>query len=210
MWLLWNLFDLAGTLSFAVSGAIVGAVKRMDIFGISVLAILTAVGGGMIRDVLSGHIPPAALRNPVPVGLALLAAIVTSYCISSYRLEGRRKKFLNLLYIAADTIGLASFTVTGTMVGLSDGEPESYIFPVVLGLLTAVGGGVLRDLMAQKIPVVLVMDVYATASIAGSIMICLCWRFGAMDLAPIIGALVVIILRVLAVQFKWQLYRPVK
>ena len=66
MWLLWNLFDLAGTLSFAVSGAIVGAVKRMDIFGISVLAILTAVGGGMIRDVLSGHIPPAALRNPVP------------------------------------------------------------------------------------------------------------------------------------------------
>ena len=134
MWLLWNLFDLAGTLSFAVSGAIVGAVKRMDIFGISVLAILTAVGGGMIRDVLSGHIPPAALRNPVPIGLALLAAIVTSYCISSYRLEGRRKKFLNLLYIAADTIGLASFTVTGTMVGLSDGEPESYIFPVVLGL----------------------------------------------------------------------------
>lgn len=111
MWLLWNLFDLAGTLSFAVSGAIVGAVKRMDIFGISVLAILTAVGGGMIRDVLSGHIPPAALRNPVPIGLALLAAIVTSYCISSYRLEGRRKKFLNLLYIAADTIGLASFTV---------------------------------------------------------------------------------------------------
>lgn len=92
MWLLWNLFDLAGTLSFAVSGAIVGAVKRMDIFGISVLAILTAVGGGMIRDVLSGHIPPAALRNPVPIGLALLAAIVTSYCISSYRLEGRRKK----------------------------------------------------------------------------------------------------------------------
>lgn len=91
MWLLWNLFDLAGTLSFAVSGAIVGAVKRMDIFGISVLAILTAVGGGMIRDVLSGHIPPAALRNPVPIGLALLAAIVTSYCISSYRLEGRRK-----------------------------------------------------------------------------------------------------------------------
>lgn len=127
MWLLWNLFDLAGTLSFAVSGAIVGAVKRMDIFGISVLAILTAVGGGMIRDVLSGHIPPAALRNPVPIGLALLAAIVTSYCISSYRLEGRRKKFLNLLYIAADTIGLASFTVTGTMVGLSD-ENQNPIF----------------------------------------------------------------------------------
>ena len=75
------------------------------------------------------------------------------------------------------------------MVGLSDGEPESYIFPVVLGLLTAVGGGVLRDLMAQKIPVVLVMDVYATASIAGSIMICLCWRFGAMDLALSLGPL---------------------
>ena len=96
------------------------------------------------------------------------------------------------------------------MVGLSDGEPESYIFPVVLGLLTAVGGGVLRDLMAQKIPVVLVMDVYATASIAGSIMFCRCWRVGAMERAPIIGARVVIKLRVLAVQFKWQLYRPVK
>ena len=139
MWLLWNLFDLAGTLSFAVSGAIVGAVKRMDIFGISVLAILTAVGGGMIRDVLSGHIPPAALRNPVPIGLALLAAIVTSYCISSYRLRAG-EKFLNLLYIAADTIGLASFTVTGTMVGLSDGGTRIPIFfPVVLGTFNGSG-----------------------------------------------------------------------
>lgn len=89
-------------------------------------------------------------------------------------------------------------------------ENQNPIFSCCPRTLTAVGGGVLRDLMAQKIPVVLVMDVYATASIAGSIMICLCWRFGAMDLAPIIGALVVIILRVLAVQFKWQLYRPVK
>ena len=68
----------------------------------------------------------------------------------------------------------------------------------------------MRDLLAHKFHVVVVLDVYGTASIAGSIMICLCWRFGAMDLAPIIGALVVIILRVLAVQFKWQLYRPVK
>jgi uncharacterized membrane protein YeiH len=208
MWLLWNLFDLAGTLSFAVSGAIVGTVKHMDIFGISVLAVLTAVGGGMIRDVLAGRIPPAALRDPTALILAVVTAVMLAFYVSSYRMRGMRKRVMSILYVVADTIGLASFTVTGTMVGLSRGEPESYLYPVVLGLLTAVGGGILRDLMAQRIPVVLVADVYATASIFGSIVICLVWKSGAMDLAPFTGALAVIILRVLAIRNKWQLYRP--
>lgn len=208
MWLLWNLFDLAGTISFAVSGAIVGAVKHMDIFGISVLAVLTSVGGGVIRDVLAGQVPPVALRNPTSLILAILTAFAMAFCISSFRLRGARKKVLTVLYLAADTIGLAFFTAAGTMVGLTNGEPDSYVFPVTLGLLTAVGGGVLRDLMAQRIPVVLVTDVYATASIAGSIVICLIWRMGGMEAAPFIGVIMVIVLRLLAIRFTWHLYRP--
>ena len=210
MWLLWNLFELAGTLSFAVSGAIVGMLRHMDIFGISVLAVLTAVGGGTIRDVLAGRIPPAALRDPTALLLSILTAFVLAAYVSCYRMRGIRKKVLTVLYIVADTTGLASFTVAGTMVGLSSGEPDSYVFPVVLCLLTAVGGGILRDLMAQRIPVVLVADVYATASIVGSLVLCLFWRLGAADAAPFAGASVVIALRILALKFKWQLYRPLE
>jgi uncharacterized membrane protein YeiH len=208
MWLFWNLFDLAGTLSFAVSGAIVGTLRHMDIFGISVLAVLTAVGGGIIRDVLAGRIPPVALRDPTALLLSVATALLLAVYVSLYRMRGMKKKLLSTLYVAADTIGLASFTVTGTLVGLSSGEPDSYVFPIVLGLLTAVGGGVLRDLMAQRIPVVLVADVYATASIFGSMVLCVCWRLGARDAAPFVGAGVVIILRILALKYKWQLYRP--
>ena len=156
MGLIWNAFELAGTISFALSGAIVGLVKDMDVFGIVVLAVLTAVGGGMIRDVLAGQTPPLTLISPANLFLSIAIALAASYYFSWFRIRGRRKRVLNFFYALADTVGLASFTVTGTMMGLAQGEPHSYVYPVLLGLVTAVGGGVLRDLMAQRVPVVLV------------------------------------------------------
>ena len=138
MGLIWNAFELAGTISFALSGAIVGLVKDMDVFGIVVLAVLTAVGGGMIRDVLAGQTPPLTLISPANLFLSIAIALAASYYFSWFRIRGRRKRVLNFFYALADTVGLASFTVTGTMMGLAQGEPHSYVYPVLLGLVTAV------------------------------------------------------------------------
>ncbi len=210
MGLIWNVFELAGTISFALSGAIVGLVKDMDVFGIVVLAVLTAVGGGMIRDVLAGQTPPLTLISPANLFLSIAIALAASYYFSWFRIRGRRKRVLNFFYALADTVGLASFTVTGTMMGLAQGEPHSYVYPVLLGLVTAVGGGVLRDLMAQRVPVVLVADVYATASIAGSLLQCLVWHLGYTELAPWVDAVSIILLRLLAMNYKWQLMHPIE
>ena len=207
---LWNLFEIAGTVSFAVSGAIVGMVKNMDVFGITVLAVLTAVGGGMIRDVLAGYTPPMALENPGNLLLAVLTALSISWLFASYRIAGRKRQILTFFYIAADTVGLASFTVTGTLTGLAQGKPHTFVYPIMLGLLTAVGGGVLRDLMAQRVPSVLNTDVYATASLAGSLIMCLCWHYESQDLAPWLGAFMVIALRFFAIRFRWQLIHPME
>ena len=205
---LWNLFEIAGTISFAVSGAIVGMVKNMDVFGITVLAVLTAVGGGVIRDVLAGYTPPMALENPGNLLLSVLTALAMSWLFASYRIAGRKKQIITFFYVAADTVGLASFTVTGTLTGLSQGNIHTYVYPVMLGLITAVGGGVLRDLMAQRVPSVLTADVYATASLAGSLMMCLCWHFESQDLAPFLGAFMVAALRFFAIHYRWQLVHP--
>ena len=130
---LWNLFEIAGTVSFAVSGAIVGMVKNMDVFGITVLAVLTAVGGGMIRDVLAGYTPPMALENPGNLLLAVLTALSISWLFASYRIAGRKRQILTFFYIAADTVGLASFTVTGTLTGLAQGKPHTFVYPHYAG-----------------------------------------------------------------------------
>lgn len=207
---LWNLFEFAGTIAFAVSGAIVGMTRNMDVFGITVLAVLTAVGGGMIRDVLAGYTPPMALENPGNLLLSVLTALAMSWLFASYRVAGRKRQIVTFFYIAADTVGLASFTVTGTLTGLSQGRPHTFVYPIMLGLLTAVGGGVLRDLMAQRIPSVLSTDVYATASLAGSLVMCLCWHYESQDLAPWLGAFMVVALRFFAVRYRWQLIHPME
>ena len=208
MTLLWNLFEWAGTLSFAVSGAIVGMRKQMDLFGIAVLAIVTAVGGGVLRDVLAGQAPPRAFREPAAFLGALAVGVLLAFYLHRNRMTGRRKRILSLLYAAADTVGLASFTVTGAMVGLGGIAPDSFVYPVVLGLVTAVGGGVLRDLMAQRVPAVFVTDVYATASLAGAVALCVVWRAGYAPAAPWVAVGVIAVLRCLAIRYRWQLFRP--
>ena len=97
---LWNLFEIAGTVSFAASGAIVGMVKNMDVFGITVLAVLTAVGGGMIRDVLAGYTPPMALENPGNLLLAVLTALAMSWLFASYRIAGRKRQIVTFFSIS--------------------------------------------------------------------------------------------------------------
>lgn len=206
--LTWNIFDILGTIAFAVSGAMVGIGKRMDIFGIIVLALLTAVGGGMVRDVLAGVTPPAALCNITDFTLAVLTAILISVLYMIWPLSHLKRQRMAMAYNICDTVGLASFTITGFLTGVSHSVGNPYVLPVLLGVITAVGGGVLRDLMALKMPVVLYKDIYATASLAGAILACVIYPVAGIVPAAWLCFVVIVVLRYGAIAYGWHLLHP--
>lgn len=204
----WQLFDWMGTIAFAVSGAMVGLSKKMDLFGITVLAVLVAVGGGMTRDVIAGLTPPMALQHPTDLVIAIVTAFVVSIIYETVLIDSRRRKRVSLIYNIFDTVGLGSFTVTGVMTGFSVPDGNYWALPVMLGFLTAVGGGILRDLFAQRVPVVLNTDVYATASIAGALIICAANFYIGIEAAVWAGFMSVLIIRAVVLRFNLHLYHP--
>ncbi|MFR6482682.1 MAG: trimeric intracellular cation channel family protein [Veillonella sp.] len=167
--IIWYMFDMIGTIAFAVSGALVGVARKMDIFGMTVLALATAIGGGIVRDVLLGYFPPNSLRNVVYVTVVLVVTVIVFLIYNSRYRKHAMGPRSRASYLLADALGLASFTVTGASAGFKL-YPELPIFIVLLGTITAVGGGIIRDMLAQRIPSVLKEDVYALPSIIGGIV----------------------------------------
>jgi len=206
--LTWVIFDIMGTIAFAVSGAMVAIQRRMDIFGIIVLAALTAVGGGMVRDVLVGIVPPMALRNITDFMLSIIIAIVVSLAYSFWPYLPPNKKIMLWMYNTFDTVGLASFTITGMLTGLSQEAGNPYVLPVLLGVITAVGGGILRDLMAHRMPAVLYKDFYATASLLGAVFSCGLQNYTDLITMSWTCFILVIGLRFGALHFSWHLFHP--
>lgn len=204
----WFIFETLGTIAFAFSGAMTGLSRRMDVFGVTVLAVMTGIGGGMLRDVLAGLTPPSALRSPDGLILSIATALVVSLLYEFVPISRRSKKWITFLYAVSDTCGLAAFTVTGALTSLYAHPEEAYVMPVMLGLITAIGGGIIRDMMAQRVPLVLRTDVYALASIIGGIAVCLAWQHLSAAAASWIGFSIVLILRCAAILFHWQLYHP--
>ena len=198
---LWSFFDLAGTAAFAVSGVLVGIPRRMDVFGCLVLALSTAIGGGIIRDVLVGNFPPMSLRTWQYVTLTMVITFIIFIVYRFRRLSSRssRQKFKKL-YLAADTVGLASFTVTGTSIGYS-AYPEYPIFAVLLGLITAVGGGMIRDVLAQRIPSVLTEEIYALPAIIGGAAYYILMETGFWYMAALASFATVVIIRWLGIHY---------
>ena len=202
--IIWYMFDMIGTIAFAVSGALVGVARKMDIFGMAVLALATAIGGGIVRDVLLGYFPPNSLRNVVYVTVVLAVTVIVFLIYNSRYRKHAMGPRSRASYLLADALGLASFTVTGASAGFKL-YPELPIFIVLLGTITAVGGGIIRDMLAQRIPSVLKEDVYALPSIIGGIvyylMVTSSWEG-----AAVYGAFtVVLIIRLLAIKYNWSL-----
>lgn len=202
--IIWYMFDMIGTIAFAVSGALVGVARKMDIFGMAVLALATAIGGGIVRDVLLGYFPPNSLRNVVYVTVVLAVTVIVFLIYNSRYRKHAMGPRSRASYLLADALGLASFTVTGASAGLKL-YPELPIFIVLLGTITAVGGGIIRDMLAQRIPSVLKEDVYALPSIIGGIvyylMVTSSW-----DSMAVYGAFtVVLVIRLLAIKYNWSL-----
>lgn len=153
-----EVIHIIGTAAFALSGYLVGVRKRLDMLGVLIAAMLTAVGGGLIRDALVGRIPPVFTQNTAwaVIGITLLLAWL-------FKLQNSRKRELAVAFLWADSLGLAAFTITGAQVGLA---LDLNVFGVVmLGFVTAVGGGIVRDVLVNDIPMILRKDFYGTVSV---------------------------------------------
>lgn len=204
------IIEIIGTVAFASSGALIGIHKNMDIFGVNVLGITTAIGGGIIRDVILGIHPPGTFRNPVYV----LSAIITSSLLffivyfNKRFLESRCMAAYDKVMLTMDAIGLGAFTVIGIYTAVQQGEMKSTFLLIFVGMVTGIGGGMMRDIMAGETPFVFVKHIYAVASLAGAVVcIVLLHLFGEGALAMVAGAVVVVVIRLLAAYFRWNLPR---
>ncbi len=201
------LFDLIGTIAFAISGALVGINKKMDLFGTLVLAVSTACGGGVIRDLMVGSIPPAMFRNPMYVAIAAIVAAIVFFLVYLHtKMPTCIVPLYDKLLFWFDTLGLAAFTVDGVMVGIGCGYQDNTFLLVFLGFLTAVGGGTLRDVLAGRIPDIFLKHIYAVAAIAGGLVLTLTRPLGD-KVSMMLGFFQVIALRCMAAHYRWNLPR---
>lgn len=204
--------ELIGTCAFAISGAVLGITKRFDIFGVIFSAIITALGGGTIRDILIGNLPPAMFRNYIYLIFALVTAILTFITASILK----NKFSENILIIdkvnnVFDAIGLGVFTVVGMNVAINSGFSDNFFFVVFLGMTTGCGGGILRDVIVSDVPFVLRKRIYAVASILGGILYYLLHitlEQGEL-ISALAGILLIFTLRILASVFKWDLPKAI-
>ena len=193
------IFDLCGTAVFALSGALAAGKHRMDPFGVIVLASVTAIGGGSIRDALIGATPVFWIRDPNYI-IVILATVLA--CLVLVR---KPHKLPTLTLPVADALGLALFTVIGAEKALLMGL--SGMVAVVMGLITGVGGGIIRDLLCRQIPMVLRTEIYATASIVGGICYTLSLAVGMDSVTSMFIAMIsTLIIRLSAI--RWHLSLP--
>lgn len=192
-------FDLCGTAVFALSGALAAGKHRMDPFGVLVLASVTAIGGGSIRDTLMGATPVFWIQNHTYL-LVILATVIS--CLILVR---KPHKLPTITLPVADALGLALFTVIGAQKALGMGY--SGVIAIVMGVLTGVGGGIIRDLLCRQIPMVLRTEIYATASIIGGMCYVICLRVGIDSIiAMYVAMLSTLVIRLSAIY--WHLSLP--
>jgi uncharacterized membrane protein YeiH len=192
------ILELSGTFAFAISGATAAKQHGLDLFGIFVVAFTVACGGGIIRDLCIGAIPPAGLTTWYYLATAFLAAVMA---IGFYPIV----KKLDRPVLLFDAAGLSLFAVTGSQKVLSYGfNGES---AVILGIITAVGGGVLRDMMLSRVPVILEKEIYASAALVGTLIVVLGsnLKWLSSDWIAIIALIVCFTLRLLSLRFHWNL-----
>jgi uncharacterized membrane protein YeiH len=192
-----TIIDLLGTFSFAAAGSFAAMEKKLDPFGVLIIAFATAIGGGTIRDVLIGELPVAWLSNTTGIVIILLATAAALFFGSHL------KKIPKMLFFC-DAIGLGLFTMIGIQKGIAHGFNTGIC--IMLGTITGSFGGVLRDVLLNNLPLIFHKEIYAMASIAGGALFFLLLRLGIADnLAYSVGIIIVVIVRLLAVVFKWSL-----
>ncbi|MBD3735897.1 hypothetical protein AUR61_004345 [Stutzerimonas balearica] len=181
----------------AMSGAIMGMRRGMDLFGICLLGTVTALGGGTARDVLLGHYPLGWIANPEYLAFTIGAAIVTAVI-------ARHLHHLRMIFLLVDGLGLVAFTVIGCDVAMSMNTHPAIV--VVAGLVTGIFGGLMRDVLCTQVPMVLQRELYATVALfAGVLYVGLLWLGVNNELASLAALAAGFLFRVLAMTFRWKL-----
>jgi len=193
----YNFLDLAGTFAFAISGAVAAKQRRLDLFGIVAIAFVVACGGGIIRDVCIGAIPPAGLTDWRYLSVSIFATMVIIFM-------DKWVERLNHPVLLFDAIGLSFFAVAGARKALDFGNNAEVA--ILLGMVTAVGGGILRDVLLNRIPVVLEKEIYASAALVGSLIVVIGAHWGlSKDLVSLFAIFACFGLRFLALRNHWNL-----
>lgn len=186
-----NSFEIIGTIAFAISGALVAIEKKLDLFGITFLAITTAVGGGIFRDIIIGSTPPTAFVNPAFCFIGIITALIV------FLLYEKINKLEKIIMIS-DALGLGVFTAIGCRTAIVHGADNAF-FVMTMGLITGVGGGMLRDVFVKHVPFIFKKEIYALASIIGALCFYFSYRYLPDIISLYICCSIVFIIRVLSI-----------
>lgn len=204
-----TILEMIGTIAFALAGTLKAIEVDLDLFGVIIAGVTTATGGGIFRDLILGKTPPSAFVNPVYV----IAAAATSLCvflfIYAYHNEipvyGKPKQFFDRILLDADSLGLGIFTAMGVRTAWTmypDGDMFLFVF---CGVITGVGGGLLRDIMLNTLPSIFTKYVYASACMIGAIAEVLLIRKGMVFEGVWVGTMIVFLIRSIAARKRWSL-----
>lgn len=199
--------ELIGAVAFAVSGSVTAIKKGFDVFGIIMLGIITAVGGGIMRDIFLGILPPTALKEPLYPLVAVLSSAFVMLPFSR-RFLSTHKRGYELSLLISDSAGLGIFTACGVKTAFDCGFGKNTALVIFVAVITAVGGGVLRDVLSGEKPYIFVKHIYACASIVGAIAALLLWKISGENIAMIVCSIVVFTIRIISAHFHWKLPKP--
>ncbi len=211
-----SIIEILGVIAFSISGAMVAIRRKTDLFGVILLAIITAHGGGLTRDVIFSFSPPAIFSMKSYILICIIVAVIVflfarkfshTYLENELRIEHINDVF--------DALGLGVFAVIGVTVALEQGHSGDALICITCGLLTGICGGMLRDVLTNNTPFVLVKRIYAIAALAGASVYYILHIYGGAihigeELAIVIGVSVTFILRILAMTFKWNMPIAIK
>lgn len=200
--------EIIGTCAFAMSGAVLGIFKQLDIFGIIFCGVITSLGGGVIRDMMLDNLPPAMFRDNTYVIIAVISSVLV-FLIAKSRKNSFEKDAVRMdgLINILDAMGLGVFTIIGIDTAITSGYSTSAFFVIFLGVTTGCGGGILRDIIVREIPMVFTKRIYAVASLIGGVIYYYLF-FGfhfPKSICSIIGIVVIFALRICATIFRWNL-----
>ena len=202
------IMEIIGVVAFSLSGALTAMKKDMDIFGAGVLGMTTAVGGGMIRDLILGINPPSCFINPVYAIIGFFIPMLTYIPAIQKLFVNNQGKVYDWCMLIADSIGLGVFTVVGVNTCFETIANPNWFTAIFLGVITGIGGGILRDVFSLNLPKVFVKHFYACASILGALVAFVLRLYADPITSSVLGVCVVIVLRILASMLRWQLPKP--
>ncbi len=194
--------EMIGTVAFAISGALVAIEKNLDYYGIAVFAIITATGGGIIRDLIIGRNLPVSLENPTFALVSIISAVAV---VLLYQRIIRYKNVIQFF----DAVGLAAFTAIGAQVAVVHGFYQPFLI-MTLAVLTGTGGGVIRDVFAREIPFVFQKEVYAVACLVGSVIFFLLFDLVGIDVASYVCFAVTLLIRLFTLKKNIHLSKVTK